>query len=215
MTQSSHLSPLDRLIIQGDRVLRTLAHGQRAQVRLSPADPIENGELSPQERAKSAGLMRVNHAGEVCAQALYQGQALTAKLAEVRTQMEIAADEEMDHLHWCEDRLKQLQSRPSYLNPMWYGLSFGLGAAAGFVSDKLSLGFLAATEKQVSAHLKDHLIQLPENDKQSRAVIEKMLFEEETHAVNAQQAGGYVFPQSVQWAMRLTSKILTSLSYRL
>jgi 3-demethoxyubiquinol 3-hydroxylase len=215
MAQPSRFSPLDRLIIQGDRVLRTLVHGQRAQQRPSPADNNENGELSPQESKKSAGLMRVNHAGEVCAQALYQGQALTAKLPEVRVQMEASADEELDHLIWCEDRLKNLQSHPSYLNPAWYALSFGLGATAGLISDKLSLGFLAATENQVSAHLKEHLNQLPENDKKSRAVVAQMLAEEESHAENAKKAGGYVFPEPVQKFMRLTSKIMTFLSYRI
>src|SRR5687768_17594477 len=155
-TQHARLSHADRLIVQFDRALRTLIPGHRAAARPSPADKVFHTSLSPADSRRAAGLMRVNHAGEVCAQALYQGQALTAKLPGVREKMELAADEEIDHLVWCEERLTQLRSRPSLLNPLWYGLSFGLGAGAGLISDKLSLGFLAATEDQVSAHLRDH-----------------------------------------------------------
>jgi ubiquinone biosynthesis monooxygenase Coq7 len=158
--------------------------------------------------------MRVNHAGEVCAQALYQGQALTAKLPAVREEMEHAADEEIDHLAWCQERLQQLDSHPSLLNPLWYGLSFGIGAAAGKISDRISLGFVAATEDQVCKHLEDHLQRLPEQDERSRAVVEQMLVDEEKHAHSALNAGGMRFPAPVKGLMTLVSKAMTKTSYR-
>lgn len=214
-TQHARLSPKDRLIVQLDRALRTLAPGHRAGARPSPADKLFHNSLSPAETRHAAGLMRVNHSGEVCAQALYQGQALTAKLPRVRQKMETAADEEIDHLVWCEERLTQLRSRPSLVNPLWYGLSFGLGAGAGLISDKLSLGFLAATEDQVGAHLRDHLRQLPEEDLKSRAIVQTMLREEEAHGAEALRAGGYRFPKPVKWVMRLASRAMTLSSYRI
>lgn len=209
------LSVTDRLINQFDRALRTLHPGGIAAHRPSPAAPVNESELSDRERRHAAGLMRVNHSGEVCAQALYQGQAATAKLANVRKKMEIAADEEIDHLAWCDERLRQLHSRPSLLNPIWYGLSFGLGAAAGLVSDKASLGFVAATEEQVGEHLREHLKHLPADDQKSRAIVQTMLKEEETHGQNALRAGGYRFPKPVKALMRLTSKVMTTSSYRI
>jgi ubiquinone biosynthesis monooxygenase Coq7 len=209
------LSVTDRLINQFDRALRTLHPGGIAAHRPSPAAPVNESELSDRERRHAAGLMRVNHSGEVCAQALYQGQAATAKLANVRKKMEIAADEEIDHLAWCDERLRQLHSRPSLLNPIWYGLSFGLGAAAGLVSDKASLGFVAATEEQVGEHLREHLKHLPADDQKSRAIVQTMLKEEEAHGQNALRAGGYRFPKPVKALMRLTSKVMTTSSYRI
>jgi 3-demethoxyubiquinol 3-hydroxylase len=214
-TRHAHLSRGDRLIVQLDRALRTLMPGHRAAARPSPAESVFHSSISPAETQHAAGLMRVNHAGEVCAQALYQGQALTAKLPRVREKMEVAADEEVDHLVWCEERLKQLHSSPSLLNPLWYGLSFALGAGAGLVSDKLSLGFVAATEDQVAEHLRDHLRKLPEEDLKSRAIVQNMLQEEEAHGAAALRAGGYRFPKPVKWMMRLTSKVMTLTSYRL
>ncbi len=159
--------------------------------------------------------MRVNHTGEVCAQALYQGQALTAKLPRVRKEMEHAAAEEVDHLAWCEQRVKELGGRTSVLNPFWYGLSFGLGAAAGAVSDKVSLGFVAATEDQVCQHLKAHQTSLPEEDAKSRAIVGQMLEDEYKHGQSALQAGGYDFPFWVKRIMRATSKAMTFVSYRI
>jgi ubiquinone biosynthesis monooxygenase Coq7 len=209
------LSHRDRLVVEFDRALRTLIPGHRAGVRPSPAEQVSHTSLSKEETNRAAGLMRVNHTGEVCAQALYQGQALTAKLPGVREKMETAADEEMDHLVWCEERLTQLHSRPSLLNPLWYGLSFALGAGAGLISDKLSLGFVAATEDQVGAHLRDHLRKLPEEDLKSRAVVQTMLEEEESHGAAALRAGGYRFPKPVKWLMRLASKSMTLTSYRI
>ncbi|MDG1474818.1 MAG: 2-polyprenyl-3-methyl-6-methoxy-1,4-benzoquinone monooxygenase, partial [Porticoccaceae bacterium] len=166
------------------------------------------------ERSHALGLMRVNHTGEVCAQALYQGQALTAKLPDVREQMKEAATEEIDHLSWCEDRIKDLGGRTSVFNPIFYAMSFSIGAGAGIVSDKLSLGFVAATEDQVCAHLKTHLDQLPETDCKSRAVVKEMLADEERHAQAALAAGGYKFPTPVKRAMTLISSVMTKGSYK-
>ncbi len=208
------LTRVDQLISGLDRALRTLAAPAPAPQRPSPAEALDSGPLDDSERRHAAGLMRVNHSGEVCAQALYQGQALTAKLAEVRADMEQAASEEIDHLAWCEQRLAQLGSRPSLLNPLWYGLSFGIGAGAGLVSDKLSLGFVAATEQQVCAHLDDHLAALPETDHASRAVVAAMRADEADHAESALQAGGWQFPAPVLRAMSGVSKLMTQASYR-
>ncbi|WP_445365468.1 2-polyprenyl-3-methyl-6-methoxy-1,4-benzoquinone monooxygenase [Microbulbifer sp. ANSA001] len=210
-----NLSGLDRLLIQADRALRTLSPGEPCHTRPSPAKEEPEAEFSDTERRHSVGLMRVNHSGEVCAQALYQGQALTAKLPEVRGEMERAADEEIDHLAWCEQRLRELDSRPSLLNPLWYGLSFGLGAAAGKISDRISLGFVAATEERVCKHLRNHLQQLPPQDKKSRAVVEQMLIDEDEHAHAALAAGGKRFPAPVKGAMSLVAKVMTSASYKI
>jgi ubiquinone biosynthesis monooxygenase Coq7 len=216
MSQSKlKLSAFDQFIVQADQALRTLAGSAPTPQRGSPAKGAVEGELSEQERKHAAGLMRVNHAGEVCAQALYQGQALTAKLPEVGQQMEQAAAEEIDHLAWCEERINQLDGRTSRLNPLWYAASFGIGAAAGLISDKLSLGFVAATEEQVCNHLQEHLGQLPEDDHKSRAVIEQMLIDEKHHAESALDAGGYPFPKPVKKLMTLVSGAMTASSYRL
>ena len=208
------LTGLDRLLLQADRALRTLSPGTPAHARPTPARVEEDAELSDAERRHAAGLMRVNHSGEVCAQALYQGQALTAKLPEVRGEMERAADEEIDHLAWCEQRLRELDSRPSLLNPLWYSLSFGLGATAGKISDRISLGFVAATEEQVCKHLQSHLERLPAQDQKSRAVVQQMLVDEEEHGHAALASGGARFPAPLKGVMSLVSKVMTSASYR-
>ena len=211
-----HLNLIDTFIINADRALRTLAAGSdMTSERVSPARPLDEADLSEAERKKSAALMRVNHTGEVCAQALYQGQAFTAKLPDVRAEMEKAAEEEIDHLVWCQERIDSLGSHTSYLNPVWYGLSFAIGAGAGLVSDKVSLGFVAATEDQVCKHLQDHLTQLPEGDMRSRAVVEQMLEDEARHADMALNAGGYNFPAPVKGLMTLVSKVMTTTSYRI
>ena len=210
------LSVVDRLIVQADRALRTLAGASDLTAeRPSPATTLYETELNEQEKRHAAGLMRVNHAGEVCAQALYQGQALTAKLPDVRAEMEKAAAEEVDHLVWCQQRLDELGSHTSYLNPLWYGLSFAIGAGAGLVSDRVSLGFVAATEDQVCRHLNSHLAKLPEQDARSRAVVEQMLEDEARHADAALAAGGMDFPAPVKVMMTLVSKAMTFSSYRL
>ncbi|MAN51719.1 MULTISPECIES: 2-polyprenyl-3-methyl-6-methoxy-1,4-benzoquinone monooxygenase [unclassified Marinimicrobium] len=214
MTQRA-LSRLDQLIIGIDRVVRTLADTPGEERRPSPARDLPKSELDDAERRHAAGLMRVNHSGEVCAQALYQGQALTAKLPQVRAEMEHAAEEEIDHLVWCRQRLDDLNSHTSYLNPLWYGLSFALGSGAGLVSDRVSLGFVAATEERVCQHLQTHLEQLPETDRQSRAVVQQMLTDEAKHAQTALAAGGLDFPAPVKTAMSLVARAMTASSYRL
>lgn len=210
------LSVVDRLIVQADRALRTLAGASDLTAeRPSPATTLYETELNEQEKRHAAGLMRVNHAGEVCAQALYQGQALTAQLPDVRTEMEKAAAEEVDHLVWCQQRIDELGSHTSYLNPLWYGLSFAIGAGAGLVSDRVSLGFVAATEDQVCRHLNSHIAKLPAQDFRSRAVVEQMLEDEARHADAALAAGGMDFPAPVKVMMTLVSKAMTFSSYRL
>jgi ubiquinone biosynthesis monooxygenase Coq7 len=209
------LSGLDQILTQLDQGLRTVLGNAPAPQRASPAIELSESELSDQERHHALGLMRVNHAGEVCAQALYQGQALTAKLPEVGEQMEHAAAEEIDHLAWCEERIQELGGRTSALNPLWYAMSFGIGAGAGLISDKLSLGFVAATEDQVCAHLQLHLEELPGNDQKSRAIVEQMLEDEARHAQSALDAGGHQFPAPVKKLMTLISAAMTGSSYRL
>ncbi|MCP5123085.1 MAG: 2-polyprenyl-3-methyl-6-methoxy-1,4-benzoquinone monooxygenase [Pseudomonadales bacterium] len=209
------LSLLDRVITEADSALRTVTNRGHAAGRPSPSSGHADTGLSAQERRHVAGLMRVNHTGEVCAQALYQGQALTAKLPTVREEMQQAAAEEVDHLVWCEQRLQELDSGPSVLNPAWYGLSFALGAVAGAISDKVSLGFVAATEERVCNHLRDHLKSLPEDDRKSRLILQKMLEDEQRHGDKALKAGGTDFPRPVKDAMTLVSKVMTGSSYRI
>lgn len=208
-------SPADRAILQFDQMLATLARRNSRPLRASPATDLPDAELSERERRHAAGLMRVNHTGEVCAQGLYQGQALTARLGDVRVQMEQAAAEEEDHLAWCEHRLAELRSRPSLLNPLFYGASLGLGAAAGLAGDKWSLGFVAATEDQVCRHLESHLQQLPTHDRRSRAIVETMLTDEASHASQALAAGGKSFPSWLKRLMTKTSKVMTKTTYRI
>lgn len=207
------LTTLDRLISEADTVMRTLSSRGNTAGRPSPARGHSESELDERSQKHVASLMRVNHTGEVCAQALYQGQALTAKLPTVRDEMREAAAEEVDHLVWCEERLRQLNSRPSVLNPAWYGLSFAIGALAGAVGDAVSLGFVAATEERVCAHLKDHLRQLPEDDRRSRLILQQMLEDEERHGENALAAGGQNFPRPVKNAMTALSQVMTRSSY--
>lgn len=209
------LSLLDKLINEADTVLKTLASGGSSARRPSPATGHRDTQLSSRQRNHVAGLMRVNHTGEVCAQALYQGQALTAKLPDVRQEMQQAAREEADHLVWCEERLRELGSHTSVLNPVWYGLSFALGAVAGAIGDKVSLGFVAATEERVCSHLRDHLKQLPDEDRKSQLILQQMLEDEQRHGDQALQAGGTDFPRPVKDAMTSVSKLMTSASYRI
>ncbi len=209
------LSLIDRLISEADTVMRTITSRGHTAGRASPSEGHGESDLSGQERRHVAGLMRVNHTGEVCAQALYQGQALTARLPTVREEMQQAAAEEVDHLVWCEERLRELDSHTSYLNPLWYGLSFGLGAVAGAIGDSVSLGFVAATEERVCNHLRDHLKQLPDDDHKSRLILQQMLEDEQRHGDNALSAGGTDFPRPVKDAMTAVSKLMTGSAYRL
>lgn len=214
-TQQKQQHGLDQLIVQFDQALRTLVPGSSTARRSSPANTVVEQELSADERRKAASLMRINHTGEVCAQALYQGQALTAKLPDIRHAMEEAAQEEVDHLAWCEQRLQQLDSRGSVLNPAWYAMSFGLGAAAGLAGDKWSLGFVAETEEQVCEHLRDHLQQLPEKDGKSKAVLQQMLTDEKQHGDTARQAGGANLPMPIKLAMKAMSVVMKKAAYRI
>ncbi|WP_312947211.1 2-polyprenyl-3-methyl-6-methoxy-1,4-benzoquinone monooxygenase [Stutzerimonas kunmingensis] len=215
MTSQRHYSPADRLLMQADSALRTLLPFSGQPARPSPAVLKNEAELSESETRHVAGLMRINHTGEVCAQALYQGQALTARLPQVRRAMEQAADEEIDHLAWCEQRIRQLGSHTSVLNPLFYGLSFGIGATAGLISDRSSLGFVAATEDQVCKHLDEHLGQLPASDDKSRAILEQMREDEQQHSTAAIEAGGLRFPAPVKFGMSLVSKVMTKATYRI
>lgn len=209
------LSLLDKLITEADAVMRTITSQGNQAERTSPAEGHTEGELSKREKDHIAGLMRVNHTGEVCAQALYQGQALTAKLPAVRQDMEQAAQEEVDHLVWCEERLRELGSHTSYLNPAFYGMSFAMGAIAGAIGDQVSLGFVAATEERVCDHLKDHLQQIPDEDRKSRLILQQMLEDEQRHGDNALDAGGTDFPKPVKDVMTTVSKVMTRTAYRL
>ncbi len=207
------MSVVDKLIIQFDRALHTLVPAASTASQPSPAADHAETELDDAQRRRVAGLMRVNHTGEVCAQALYQGQALTARLEDVQTEMETAAREEVDHLAWCEQRLEELGSRTSLLNPLFYAASFSLGAAAGLTGDGWSLGFVAATEDQVCRHLRAHLEQLPGDDHRSRAVLEKMLEDEARHGSQALASGGRPFSPVMKSLMTAASKVMTGTTY--
>lgn len=206
---------IDTLILQADQALRTLVPGATVALAANPAEQATATTLSDDERRHAAGLMRINHCGEVCAQALYQGQALTAKLPEVRAGMEQALQEESDHLAWCESRLQELGSHSTLLNPLFYGLSYGMGALAGLAGDKWSLGFVAETEDQVCRHLQDHLRQLPAQDEKSRAILQQMLADEGHHAENARNAGAAALPSPVRQAMQVMSKVMKATTYRI
>lgn len=206
---------IDQVIKRINSVLKQLSSDSVIAKRTNPASQQEEKPLSRAERRHCAGLMRINHTGEVCAQGLYHGQALTAKLENTRKKMEQAIQEEEDHLAWCQERLVELDSRSSRLNPVFFGLSYTLGALAGAVGDRVSLGFVAATEDQVCRHLNSHLQQLPESDQKSRAIIEQMLIDEAHHADQALQAGGIQFPAPVKSLMTLVSKVMTKTTYHI
>jgi len=193
--------------------VRTLFGQPKITERANPAHHKVETELSNSERQLAGRLMRINHAGEVAAQGLYQGQALTARLPEVRQQMERAALEENDHLDWCEKRAKQLGTHVSTLNPVWYAGSAAIGALAGLAGDKWSLGFVAETEKQVVKHLEEHLEQLPEHDEKSRAILAQMKEDEGHHATVALEAGGAELPYPVKKVMGLISKVMTRTAF--
>jgi ubiquinone biosynthesis monooxygenase Coq7 len=208
------MSLADRMIEQMDRALRTLAATPQS-LRENPAQGIPSGELSATEERHVAGLMRVNHTGEVCAQALYEGQALMATDDKTRSALLASAQEEVDHLVWCGERLDELNARPSVLNPGFYAASFAVGALTGLLGDKVSLGFVEATEDQVCEHLQEHLDELPEGDAKSRAIIERMYDDEARHGASARAEGATQFPPPVKQLMRLVSKAMTRSSYHL
>jgi len=204
---------LDRFLTTLERGLRSLAGGTIA-ARPNPAKDFESS-LTENERDHAAGLMRVNHCGEVCAQALYEGQSLTAREEGVRQALAAAAEEERDHLAWCRERLRELDSGPSILEPFFYVASYATGAAAGLLGDKVSLGFVEATEDQVGHHLEDHLGRLPAGDDRSRAILEALQADEMRHGEQARRAGATVFTGAVKTAMRLASRVMTGATYRL
>lgn len=209
--------PLDAWIGAADRALRALfapAHASRP-VPQPPPTPAEGSpaELSPNERRRAAGLMRVNHAGEIAAQALYHGQAIAARSDATRRLLLEAAREETDHLAWCESRLRELESRPSLLNPLWYAGSFLIGALAAFAGDRASLGFVVETERQVEGHLDEHLGRLPATDLRSRAIVQQMRTDEAAHGANARAAGAMELPGPVRALMRRTARIMTGTAY--
>ncbi|MEP6702660.1 MAG: 2-polyprenyl-3-methyl-6-methoxy-1,4-benzoquinone monooxygenase [Betaproteobacteria bacterium] len=205
---------LDNLIIAFDRALRTLAAASTS-ARPYPAEHIDSSQLDDAGRRHAAALMRVNHAGEICAQALYSGQAITSSAPHLRQQLDQAAREETEHLAWTERRLAELSSRTSLLNPVWYASSFAIGAIAGLAGDRWNLGFLSETERQVEQHLSSHLEQLPAADERSRAVISQMRIDEAGHAQMAEDSGAARLPLPVRAAMRLTAKLMTATSYRI
>lgn len=205
---------IDSVIIEADKVLRTLFASQRS-VRPHPDAGVPETSLSESERRHVAGLMRVNHSGEVCAQALYQGQALTSRDPSVRDALREAAHEEVEHLAWTEQRLRELGSHTSWMNPLWYVGSLTLGVLAGKLGDRWNLGFLAETEKQVTAHLESHLDRLPESDEKSAAIIRQMAIDETSHAHTAEALGAAQFPPLVKSLMQQTSRLMTGLSYRI
>jgi len=205
----------DQFILRFDDALRTVFGEPAGSGRANPAGTFAQSDLSSTEKAASICLMRVNHAGEVCAQALYQGQALTAHRDDTREQMQQASDEENDHLQWCRQRVHELGGYTSLLNPFWYAGAFAIGAGSGLLGDKWSLGFLAETEHQVVRHLEGHLQRLPANDQKSRAILEQMKIDEARHGNMATGAGGRKLPGPVKTLMTLASRVMTTIAYRL
>ena len=216
MAPQRRLSALDRLLSKADNALRTLTPGTtRAERTMPGAGGTSHTEpADEQDRRHLAGLMRINHTGEVCAQALYQGQASTARLPHVRHAMEEAAREEEDHLAWCEARIGELGAQPSHLNPLFYAMSFSVGALAGIAGDRWSLGFVAETEHQVVRHLESHIARIPSADQRTRAILEQMRRDELKHATAAESAGGAELPPPVRSAMTLMSRVMKFTTYR-
>ncbi len=208
------LTPLDRLLAGCERALEAIAGSPEAQ-RPSPATGIAEADMDVAERRHAAGLMRINHTGEVCAQALYLGQAALARSADNRDHLLHAAAEETDHLAWCAQRLQQLDRRPSLLNTLWYAGSYAIGAVAALAGDALSLGFVVETERQVEAHLAEHLQKLPAQDQRSRAVLAQMQADEIRHAQAAQQRGGIALPFPLPKLMQLSSLVMKAVAYRI
>lgn len=213
-TTSRHLTPVDRVLADFQRALDTVS-GAAVAARPSPGEVQPLPELDTRERRHAAGLMRVNHTGEVCAQALYDGQAALARDPATRAHLETAAAEETDHLAWCAERLRELDDRPSLFNPLWYAGSFAIGALAALAGDRWSLGFVVETERQVEAHLGEHIERLPEADARSRAILEAMRIDEARHAQNARARGGARLPPPIPMLMRTASMVMKAVAYRL
>lgn len=215
MMETRNYSPLDRILMLADEALTTVCDRPSGTGRQNPAREIPETPLDESQRAESEALMRVNHVGEVCAQALYQAQAVTSRSADVRERMRRAADEENDHLNWCAERIDELGGRLSLLNPLWYGGAFAIGAVAGLAGDRWNLGFVAETERQVVEHLSGHLERLPERDAKSRAIVEQMRTDEGEHATMAVTAGAADLPAPVKNLMRLASAVMTQTAHRI
>ncbi|MBL8447897.1 MAG: 2-polyprenyl-3-methyl-6-methoxy-1,4-benzoquinone monooxygenase [Zoogloeaceae bacterium] len=204
---------IDTLITEFDKGLRTV-FAQARSVRPHPGDSLDDAPMGEGERAEAAALMRVNHCGEICAQALYQGQAIMSRGEASRRALEQAAREETEHLAWTEKRIAELGGRKSLLNPLWYGGSLAIGLLAGALGDRWSLGFLAETERQVEAHLSGHLERLPATDERSRAVVAQMKDDEINHARTAESLGAHPLPSPVRWAMKAASRVMTTVAHR-
>lgn len=204
---------LDQLVMMFDQNMRAMIGSDLRASRQNPSTNVEEQPLSSSEKRHAAGLMRVDHTGEICAQALYQGQALTARKTEVKEQLLKSAEEEIDHLNWCAERLIELKSHRSYLNPLWSMGSFAMGAIAGAMGDRWNLGFVAETERQVVKHIDEHLTALPKNDLKSRAILQQMREDEAHHATVALEAGASELPKPIQSAMKLMSKVMTKTTY--
>lgn len=213
--KSRQLSPLDRVISGIDNAIRTVSAAPQRARRRNPAAAIDEGSMTPAEKVHAAGLMRVNHAGEIAAQGLYQGHAAVARDTKIRKQLSEAALEERDHLAWCDERLRELHSAPSALRPVWYTGAFTFGALSGLLGDKWSLGFVEETERQVSDHLGGHLSRLPESDARSRAIVVQMRAEEEIHGASANEAGAAKLPPAVAALMKKVARVMTTVAYRL
>lgn len=211
--EERQLGPLDRLLSGIDSALRVASSAPVSASRASPAARMAEPTLSSHEKSHSAALMRVNHAGEIAAQGLYQGHAAVARDPRIERQMHKAAAEELDHLGWCEERLGELGSGPSKFGPLWYGGAWAIGAASGILGDRWSLGFIQETERQVSEHLTGHLDRLPDADVKSRAIVKKMRDEEELHGANARDAGAAELPAPARHLMRLTARMMTGMAY--
>ena len=205
---------IDQIILEFDRALRTVFAPAKTQ-RTTPGEQFPNAELSEAEKRQVIGLMRINHCGEICAQALYQGQALTSRDPAIRDALRSAADEETEHLAWTEQRIKELGGRKSVLNPLWYVGSLSLGVLAGKLGDRWNLGFLAETERQVESHLDSHLRVLPEQDQRSREIVDQMRIDEIGHAETAIRLGAAELPELAKSAMRLSAKVMTRTVYYL
>ena len=209
------MTPIDRFIVEFNAALRSVVGGANAQRPTPGFESGANAALDSEQRKHAAGLMRINHVGEVCAQALYQSQKLVARNSEIKEMLNHSGQEEVDHLAWCETRLKELGSHTSYLNPFWYAGSFAIGLVAGLAGDKWSLGFVAETEKQVESHLESHLKKLPEEDHRSRAIVDQMRIDEIEHGQAALHAGGATLPEPVQKIMQAMSKVMTTTAYKI
>ena len=209
------MSRVDQLLSCADNALRTLSGAYVASRSCPGADQPDSAEMSPQQRGQAAALMRVNHVGEVCAQALYNAQTLATNDAALKQHFEAAAREEFDHLAWTQRRLRELNDRASLLNPLWYAGAFGIGLLAGRVSDRVSLGFVVETERQVEQHLQSHLDRLPGADQASRAIVQRMMEDEARHAADARAAGAVELPAPIKLAMRLAAKVMTRTAHHL